>query len=452
MRSVLFVVALLLAAPSWAASLPTPTLACNAGAVDDTTCDAVNGGLTITKPTHVVAEDLMVAECNSTGTVDSLSGGATWNAVAAEITTATFHSRVFQKIVGDAEPATYTLAVTGGGGGAAESCIVSAFSGIAQTSPVDTYGSTTGNGTAMTLPTITTAADNALIYGVCVNAGAGTSTEATYTEELDGTGFVVARSLKATAGATGTEVFTASITGDYACWHIAFKYNTTGTRLYLPSSGAPGVSPTFDASWEDSDQADRILAVFTRGATAMTSHTSNEETADTTAKDHLNRQYSIQIGAQTISGVVQCNMRTIESNTLANEVAGIKIWLADSAGTSTSEVLLDMTNAGNSTDEYNAVTAAARNFPTKARTHTVTSQTSSNNDYLVIELGTYYNNTSSTARTDIFRYGDTAATALDRDDVETTDNHPWCDFLDGLSAPAAGACAQSIALMGVGCR
>jgi hypothetical protein len=80
----------------------------------------------------------------------------------------------------------------------------------------------------------------------------------------------------------------------------------------------------------------------------------------------------------------------------------------------------------------------------------MTSQTSSNNDYLVVEIGAYHNNTAGTAQSHTFRFGDTAATELDRSDAQTTDNHPWCNFLSGLAAPAAGACTPTLALLGVG--
>jgi len=454
MRRLLALVALLFAASVEGASLPTPTLACNAGAVDNTTCDAVTtGSVTITNMTHLVAGDLLVGYCfNADGATGlSLSGSFT---EVSEIVSNTLRAALYYKIAGDSEGTTYTLTLTGGGTAAASGCLLSAFASIAQSSPLDTSGTTTGNGTAITLPSLTTAADNALLYYVCgTNGAASTYTPpAGYTEEMDpANGATQGRSLQASAGSTGTKSVTASVSGDYACYHAAFKYNTAGVRIYLPSSGAPAVSPTFGSVWEESDNADRIAAVFTRGSTAMTDKTENEALNDTATEDRLNRQYAIQIGAQTISGVLKCTVRSVESNGAADYLAALYVQLADSTGALTSEVLLDSTGKSGTTDEF-PTTAAARNYPRKGDAHTMTSQTSADNDYLILEFGIRGNNTATTARTGTQRFGDTAATAEDRDDAETADNHPWCDFLGGLSAPAPPSCTSSIALLGVGCR
>jgi len=219
-------------------------------------------------------------------------------------------------------------------------------------------------------------------------------------------------------------------------------------RFFAPSTGAPAVSPAFGAVWEDTDQGDRIAAVFNRGSTANTNHDSVEESADTTAKDHLNRQYAIQIGAQSVSGVVQCNFRTSESNAAMNGHAVVYAWLADSSGVSTSEVLLDTTGIANDTDEF-GTGVQARNFPRKGDTHTMTTQTSSNNDYLIVEVGAFHNNTASNARTQTIIFGDADADELERNEVGSAGKHAWCDFPSGLAAPSAGACVPRLALMGV---
>ena len=47
-------------------------------------------------------------------------------------------------------------------------------------------------------------------------------------------------------------------------------------RLYLPSSGAPAISPAFDAAWGDTEDADRIAAVSSPRITAMSDKTCDE--------------------------------------------------------------------------------------------------------------------------------------------------------------------------------
>jgi hypothetical protein len=410
--------------------------------------------VTIDKPTHIVAGDAMIADCVTNGTdITGLSGGATWTGFGAQTSFGgpPYLGEAFYKIAGDGEPTTYTLSTTGG---TDHGCYVASYRSVAQTSPLDVTDDNTGTGTSLTCGSITTSAANAIAVCTCITETSGTITPPSgYTEQYDAAGnFFISEKLYASAGATGDQTATFSTSTAWACRHTAFKYNTSGVRIYLPSTGAPAVSPTFGAVWEDNDQGDRIAAVFTRGSTAMTNHTSNEETADVTAIDHLNRQYVIQIGAQTVSGVLQCNARSFESNGAANAHAVLYAWLADSEGASTSEVLLDTTGVATDTDEFAGGTEA-RNYPRKGDTHTTTSQTAANNDHVIVEFGAFHNNTASNARTHQTVFGDTSATELERDDANTVDNHPWCDFLGGLAAPAAPSCTGGwITLLGAGCH
>lgn len=441
------------------ASLPNPALACDTGALTNTTCDrTTDASTTINKPTHVVAGDLLVAQCYSNGSsINSLTG---FTEIAADSIYSTFRETAFWKMANDTpEAATYTLGVTGG---ATHGCYMAAYRNVAQSSAYESNAAhTTGNDTSGELSNITTTADNALVWYACqINASTTCSTPSGFTEEQDaGVGFCSGFKIQASAGSIGSVSVTWGAAADWSCVTASFAPNTTGTRIYLPSTGAPAVSPTFDSAWEDTDQATRLAAVFTKGSTAMTTLTVNEETADVTVIDYLGPQYSIQIGAQTISGLVQCNMRVAESATGNNQRSQSKMWLADSSGASTAEVLLDHlgnSTSGNPTDEWGTA-LAARNInrkSTDANAHTLTSQTSANNDYLVMELGWRAHNVTTTAASGTMRVGDTAATALDRDDTETTDNHPYCDFLSGLAAPSGGAppCVNTMALMGVGCK
>jgi len=444
----------LLAAPSWAASLPTPSIACDTGSASNTTCDrSTDGSTTINKPTHVVAGDTLVGICYTDGSAINSLTGFTEVGTETVIPGTSFREAVFYKTpIGDGEAATYTLGVTGG---SVHGCYLSSYKHVAQSGAYESNMTTTsGSGdTTGELSNISTSADNALVWYACAADSTQTCTPpAGFTEEHDaGNGLCSGWKIQASAGAIGSNTVTFSATAGWVCDVGSFAPNGTGTRIYLPSTGAPAVSPAFGSVWEDADQSDRIAAVFTRGSTAMTTHTSNEETADTTAKDHLSRQYVIQVGAQTISGVVQCNARWAESNGATNAFTTTYIELADSSGSRTGEILLNTTGT-TGTPEMGTV-LAARNVPSRGDVHTMTSQTAANDDYLVMEMGSYNNNTSNIARTVTSRWGDTAATPLDRDDAETTDNHPWCDFLGGLAAPGGGpACTAglNLTLLGVG--
>jgi len=449
---------LALAGPSQAASLPTPTLACDQNKGSTTTCDAFTfGSFTITAPTHTVAGDLLIASCQSgdATTIDSLTGFTSFGPPTS-IGTIVASQSFYKQATSDPEPASYTLSVTGGTAGNS-ACYVSAYRGIAQSTPLDVSTNVqTASTSSIVLPSLTTSADNALLWYYCAeDSGTGLSytPPGGFTEEID-LSITSGWSVQTSAGATGTKTVNLSGTANVLCRYAAFNYNTAGTRIYLPSTGAPAVSPTYDSGWEATGDAARLAAVFTRGSTAMTTVTTNEGTGITTSgQDILARQFSIQVGAQTIGGVLQCNVRSAESNAAYNGRAQLKVWRADSSG-SFQDTLLDFqgnTTSGNPTDEF-GTTLAARNYSRKGDTHTMTSRTASNNDYVVIEIGSREHNTSSTARTITHRFGDTASTELDRNDAQTTDNYPWCDFLSGLSPPTASSCAAYVSLLGVGCK
>lgn len=455
MRSSRILIGALLLAASCAegASLPTPSFLQEDHATGGSSSTAV-----INKPTAATAGDLVIAEVAIGSTSVTATTPSGWTAFTGNpAISGAATSYFYYRKIADADPATWNVTLSGSAAWGGKSAL---YILPDQTTPVDVTGVSTAGGSTST-PTatgVTTTVANCMVVVFFSADGAwGAQTPPTGTNERldDGADAYIDDELFASSGATGNFQATMGSSSDGRMGVIAIRPNTTGVRVYLPSSGAPAVSPTYNSGWENTGSAARLAAVFTRGSSAFSSVTISEPTSDTTSgNDYLGRQYSIQVGAQTISGVIQCNLRFSESNAAANMRSQIRVWLADSSGADRSLTLLDFqgnTTSGNPTDEF-TTTLHAWNVPRKGDTHTMTSQTANNNDYLVIELGLREHNTSSTARTASMRIGENSATALLRDDADTADNHPFCDFLSGLSAASAGTCSTSIALLGVGCR
>jgi len=225
-------------------------------------------------------------------------------------------------------------------------------------------------------------------------------------------------------------------------------------RLYLPSSGAPGISPAFDAAWGDTEDADRIAAVNSPSNTAMTNKTC-DEAVSTNPLNVLARQYIYGplTAGWKVEGVVRGVIRCLESNSAADFMAALKIRGVDSAGANPS-TLLDIATAALSNELGTA--AASRLFPRGWTSPILTPWTvPSGGGYLVIEVGVRSVNSSTTNRTATFRFGDTTSNS-DRteDETATDDFRPWIEFSDvgsvsavadrdGSSAGAATATGQS---------
>jgi hypothetical protein len=195
------------------------------------------------------------------------------------------------------------------------------------------------------------------------------------------------------------------------------------TRYYLPSSGTPPVSPTFDSNWTDTASVVRIRAVTSYSNTAMTDQTVTVAGFATT----LFKQYVsdpigvVNFNATTVSGVIRGSAAV---NTLQN--GDFAVGLVHSNGT---RVLLLTTTQLDSAFSTTATTRflAATTLPN------VTSQAG---DRILIEIGA--DNGSSTARAIIERFGDvTASGDFLLNNTQTTDLDPWLEFSATITSSSA---------------
>jgi hypothetical protein len=201
------------------------------------------------------------------------------------------------------------------------------------------------------------------------------------------------------------------------------------TRFYLPSSGAPPVSPAFDSSWTTTTSADRIRCVTSPSSTALT-----DKTVSVAISHNLFRQYvSDQIGVvsfsgTTLSGVVRCSQTSG-----SNQQLDILAYLYHSDTTTTS--LLAIVTTGSISTIFKTIALSAQ---------TLASVSSSNGDRIVIEIGD--DATSSSTVTE--RFGDNAGSDFALTSGLTTDLNPWMEFSANIpflfTAPQPTVIAQAI--------
>jgi len=152
------------------------------------------------------------------------------------------------------------------------------------------------------------------------------------------------------------------------------------STFYLPSSGAAAISPSSHSSWDfDSSAFSRKAAVRdTRGSTAMTTVTSGNTSSALSQYAGYQWVYG-PIGGQTISGDVEARVRG-RDNTFTNLLsARIAIWIAKPDATLRATLYA-------ASSAFNA-TLWGTTYANYSATVTVTSQTATNGDYLVMEVG-----------------------------------------------------------------
>ena len=224
------------------------------------------------------------------------------------------------------------------------------------------------------------------------------------------------------------------------------------TRFYFPSTGAAAVSPAFSGDWERNADADRLRCVTARIVSAMTNKTSSEAVT-TSPYDVLTRQYvSDQLQAQTISGTVKGQIRTMESAAAADFMRAIVIKVVSGDGGTVRGTLLSHFPVALTASEYPTI-MANRYFPSSLALSSVAAQ---KGDRIVIEVGTRAFNTLSTSYTATHNFGDNSDADLPEDESTVAAYNPWIEFSQNIAfapptrfyLPSMGAAAVSPAFSG----
>jgi hypothetical protein len=201
------------------------------------------------------------------------------------------------------------------------------------------------------------------------------------------------------------------------------------TRFYLPAegSGAPSVSPAFDAGWEQTGQATRLKLLRKTGLTTLSTlaDTGTRTVPITTTQDILCNQWvSDWIPPQRITGTVSYVSRVLESALTANVSLALVVRVVND----------DTTVRGTLFSNFNLDTEFAATAATRiANAQAVTALTTLPGDRLVIEVGGHAA-APTAATTYTMRFGTSAATDFALTTALTTDLNPWIEFSQDIWA------------------
>lgn len=217
------------------------------------------------------------------------------------------------------------------------------------------------------------------------------------------------------------------------------------TRFYLPSAGAPDVSPAWGGAWTGSlvdGTQPRFPLVTTKSDTALATASHAEAVTSNPAKNPLAQFVSAPLAAQTIGGNVSGVILARESSTSANASLALVVRVVSSDGLTERAVLyapaagfINSTTVADAWGSEFATTASTRTVPVTA----LTPYTCVDGDRLVVELGSRNENSVATNYTATLTIGDPAATAdYARTPGLTTSLDPWIEF-DSTIAFSSGA-------------
>jgi hypothetical protein len=209
--------------------------------------------VTVSRPSDAVAGDVLVACLALNGSGVAAAGvPAGWSLVASQVSTSDPHVFGYLKVVGQAEPSSYTwrlsTSVVSSGG-------IARYSGVDPTTPLDAPPTVGAGGSALTgaLPGITTTRPNAMLVGcMALNSSTlqntiGSPAAMTQAWDIGGKRHELADGLVAASGLTGTRTWTFNKKRDWAGWLAALRPgdSTAATAAPTPTpSPTPAPTPT----------------------------------------------------------------------------------------------------------------------------------------------------------------------------------------------------------------
>lgn len=201
----------------------------------------------------------------------------------------------------------------------------------------------------------------------------------------------------------------------------------SATRFHLVSAGATALTPAFDAGWEQTGQADRVLMVRNRLESVLTplADSATITVPITTTQDILCRQFiGPSMPAVNLIGTFSLVVRAFESATTANVTLAVVAKLVAQDG-SNQRTLFSTFNV----DTEFALSASAATRIVNAQT--ITSTVGQPGDRLVIEVGGHAAAPSAATSYNL-RFGNNAASDFALTSALTTDLNPWAEFSFGI--------------------
>jgi hypothetical protein len=213
------------------------------------------------------------------------------------------------------------------------------------------------------------------------------------------------------------------------------------TRFYFPAaaSNTSGLTPSFDAGWNNTAEAARSDLVSSKGSSAITAGTQVGAWTATAGQTALDRQWiSKPLAAQTISGTFSLMLMTREyagTDNVDRIITGL--YVVNSSGTK----VHTLKAIGNSGTTLEFVANATHRTHTGANAVAITSYSCASGDRIVAEIG-YSNSTSATTPEASAKWGENATDATLGDNATTADRAGWLEFSANLtfaSTPITGA-------------
>jgi len=201
-------------------------------------------------------------------------------------------------------------------------------------------------------------------------------------------------------------------------------------RIYCPSSGSAPVAPS---TWNHANQAGTTYTLpgirsHLRSKTALTSRTTATGTTNPFTRAVFRYVFG-PLAAIQITGTINQCMRCSESNAAANATTSIAVKLIQPGGADRS-VLLAATasDLGGGAQEYTVTLGTRRaSDVNEARPISLTSQTPTAGDYLVVEIG--FRSATGTTYNVVQVHGDPDFTVDCPDsDGNTSAFIPWIEF------------------------
>lgn len=201
----------------------------------------------------------------------------------------------------------------------------------------------------------------------------------------------------------------------------------SATRFYLPSTGAPPVSPAFNSSFCLYTNTDRIRAVTSKILSPMTGKSTGSVSGS--GLYPVNRMYVTDpLAAQTVTGTIKGYLLGKKSAASALRFILVKRWSND--GLTMKSYFIGV--YATSLDLVNSYTN--RGCPTPAYSFT---QTFDYGDRMTFEIGYYKTGTAACAMYDL--YGDNGASDLPENETSTDQAaSPWIEFSQSLSFLGTG--------------
>lgn len=204
------------------------------------------------------------------------------------------------------------------------------------------------------------------------------------------------------------------------------------TRLYLTSAQST-LTFAFDASWEQTTGSVLRAALLPDRTGTPFFQVSIAETSVSATFDALIAQFvSPPLKAQTISGNLKGQIRTLENATDADMRAQMLVRVVSSNGSTVRGTALAH-DASALTSEF-AATLTNRKFPLAwtGSGAALTSVAAELGDRLIIEIGYRAHNATATSKSATFEFGDASATDLAEDETSTAQNSAWVEFSNTL--------------------